>query len=352
MKKYLPIILTGAIIGVISVALVACGNPGNMGFCIACFLRDITGALMLHNAEVVQNVRPEILGLVIGACIMAFVGKEFKPKGGSSPVTRFVLGAFVMVGALMFLGCPLRMMLRIGGGDMNAVVGLVGFVVGIGVGIFALKKGFSLSRAYNQSYGEGMMFPGFMLILLVMIMATPGIFVWSQKGPGAAAAPMLISLAAGLIVGVLAQKTRFCTVGSIRDALMFKDFYLLAGFVTLIIVVAIGNVLIGQFNLGFAGQPIAHTDALWNFLGMVLVGWGSVLLGGCPLRQLILAGEGNTDSVVTVLGLMAGAAFCHNFGLASSGEGPTANGQTAVVVGMVVLLVITLVNIKKIKIKN
>ena len=33
---------------------------------------------------------------------------------------------------------------------------------------------------------------------------------------------------------------------------------------------------------------------------MVLVGWGSVLLGGCPLRQLILAGEGNTDSAVTV----------------------------------------------------
>ena len=82
------------------------------------------------------------------------------------------------------------------------------------------------------------------------------------------------------------------------------------------------------FNPGFAGQPIAHTDGLWNALGMYLAGFGCILLGGCPLRQLILAGEGNTDSAVTVLGLMAGAAFAHNFGLASSGEGPTAVSYT------------------------
>ena len=98
------------------------------------------------------------------------------------------------------------------------------------------------------------------------------------------------------------------------------------------------------FNPGFAGQPIAHTDGLWNALGMYLAGFGCILLGGCPLRQLILAGEGNTDSAVTVLGLMAGAAFAHNFGLASSGEGPTANGKIAVIIGSVVVAVIAAVN--------
>ena len=98
------------------------------------------------------------------------------------------------------------------------------------------------------------------------------------------------------------------------------------------------------FNPGFAGQPIAHTDGLWNALGMYLAGFGCILLGGCPLRQLILAGEGNTDSAVTVLGLMAGAAFAHNFGLASSGEGPTANGKMAVIIGIVVVAVIAAVN--------
>lgn len=62
------------------------------------------------------------------------------------------------------------------------------------------------------------------------------------------------------------------------------------------------------------------------------------------MRQLILSGEGNTDSVVTVLGLMAGAAFAHNFGLASSADGPTANGKIAVVIGIIVVAVIGVVN--------
>ena len=77
---------------------------------------------------------------------------------------------------------------------------------------------------------------------------------------------------------------------------------------------------------------------------MALAGFGCVLLGGCPLRQLVLAGEGNTDSAVTVFGLMVGAAIAHNFGLASSGEGPTANGKIAVVAGIVVLAVIGTIN--------
>ncbi len=94
------------------------------------------------------------------------------------------------------------------------------------------------------------------------------------------------------------------------------------------------------FHLAMEGQPIAHTDGLWNALGMYLAGFGCVLLGGCPLRQLILSGEGNTDSAITIMGLMVGAAICHNFGLASSGEGPTANGQIAVIIGIVVVLVI------------
>ena len=77
---------------------------------------------------------------------------------------------------------------------------------------------------------------------------------------------------------------------------------------------------------------------------MLLVGFGCVLLGGCPLRQLILSGEGSSDSAVTVFGLLAGAAFCHNFGLASSAKGPTANGKAAVIIGLVAALVIAGVN--------
>ena len=99
-------------------------------------------------------------------------------------------------------------------------------------------------------------------------------------------------------------------VGGIRDAVLFKEYKLLFGFAAILVTALVMNLILGAvtgtsyFNPGFAGQPIAHTDGLWNALGMYLAGFGCILLGGCPLRQLILAGEGNTDSAVTVLGLL------------------------------------------------
>ena len=137
------------------VILVYFGNPKNMGACIACFLRDTAGAVGLHRAEVVQYIRPEIIGIILGAFIIALCTKEFKVKGGSSPFLRFILGAIVMIGALVFLGCPLRMVLRLAGGDLNAVIGLIGFAVGIFIGIQFLNKGFSLKRNYNLNKAEG-----------------------------------------------------------------------------------------------------------------------------------------------------------------------------------------------------
>ncbi|AHM57481.1 hypothetical protein EAL2_c22010 [Peptoclostridium acidaminophilum DSM 3953] len=341
------IILSGAIVGLISVLLVKLGNPMNMGMCIACFIRDIAGGIGLHRAEVVQYIRPEVIGLVIGAFGMAMFSKEFETKGGSSPFTRFILGIAVMVGALVFLGCPLRMVLRLAGGDLNALFGIAGFVAGILLGIVFLNKGFSLKRSYKLSKAEGFMFPAVFAGLFALLMAAPSFIFFSKEGPGSMYAPIFFALAAGLVVGVLAQKTRLCMVGGIRDLVMFKDTYLLSGFVAILVFALIGNMAFGFFKLGFAEQPVAHTDALWNFLGMALAGWGSVLLGGCPLRQLILAGEGNTDSAVAVMGMLVGAALSHNFGLASSPKGVTPAGQIAVIILFAVVLVIASLNIEK-----
>ena len=126
-KERLTILIAGLIVGVCGALLVKFGNPKNMGFCIACFIRDTAGGLGLHKAAAVEYIRPEIIGLVLGSFCMAFMKKEFQPKGGSAPFTRFILGFAVMVGSLMFLGCPLRMVLRLPGGDLNARVGLAGF---------------------------------------------------------------------------------------------------------------------------------------------------------------------------------------------------------------------------------
>lgn len=346
------IVLAGIAIGVIASLLVLFGNPVNMGFCIACFLRDISGALGLHTAGAVQYIRPEILGLVLGSFLMALLRKEFAPRGGSSPLTRFVLGFFVMIGCLMFLGCPFRMILRMAGGDLNALFGLLGFVCGILVGVVFLNRGYSLKRTYKLPVLEGTAFSIIQVVLLVLLVAAPAFIYFSElgAGPGALHAPILLSLAAGLIVGALAQWTRLCMVGGIRDLVLFREWKLLMGFLAILVSALICNLVLTAvkagtfFTLGLEGQPVAHTDGLWNFLGMLLTGFGCVLLGGCPLRQLVLSGEGNTDSAIAVLGLAIGAAFAHNFGLASSAAGPTANGKVAVLIGIVVVAVIAVAN--------
>lgn len=341
MKKA-PIFVAGGVIGLLAALLVKFGNPVNMGICVACFYRDIAGALGLHRAEVVQYIRPEIIGFILGAFILAVAKKEFRPRGGSSPLIRFVFGFFVMIGALVFLGCPLRMILRLANGDLNAAVGLVGFVFGIIIGIGFIKKGFSLGRNYKQPTINGYVMPGFAIILLVFLLVQPAFILFSQEGPGSAHAPLLLSLVAGLIVGGLVQRTRLCTVGGFRDAILIKDFHLLTGLIGIFVVALISNLIFNPaaFKIGFAEQPIAHSDFVWNFLGMSLAGLGSVLLGGCPLRQTILAAEGDTDAAVAVFGLITGGAFAHNFGTAASAKGVPANGQAAVIIGLVIVLAI------------
>ena len=347
------VVATGGLVGLAAVVLTLLGNPANMGFCIACFLRDIAGATGMHGAAVVQYFRPEIVGLVAGAFIMAVATKEFRAKAGSAPAVRFVMGAFVMIGALAFLGCPLRMVLRMAGGDLNAWVALLGFAGGIAIGVVCLNKGFSLKRAYDAAPAEGVALPVVLTGLFLLFLIVPSLFKFSEKGPGSMHAPVLVALLIAIVVGALAQKARLCMAGGLRDAIMFKDFKLLFGFVAIFLVALVGNLILGKFKLGFAGQPVAHSDHLWSILGMALVGWGSVLLGGCPLRQLILAGSGNGDSAVTVFGMIVGAAFAYNFGLAGAAASADAaggvgiKGRIAVVIGLVVMAAIAYFNIPK-----
>lgn len=345
-KERLVIVIAGLIIGVIAAALAALGNPANMGFCIACFLRDISGALGLHQAAAVQYIRPEIPGLVLGSFAAALVKKEFSPRGGSAPITRFVLGFFVMIGCLMFLGCPFRMILRLAGGDGNAIFGLIGFAAGILAGVFFLNRGYSLKRTYKQPAVEGGVLPVMMVVLLVLLISAPGFIRFTEAGggPGALHAAVWLSLAAGAAVGALAQRTRLCMVGGVRDLVLFREPKLILGFAAILLAALVSNAALDLFHPGFAEQPVAHTDGLWNALGMFLTGYGCVLLGGCPLRQLVLSGEGNADSTAAVLGLIVGAAFAHNFGLAASAAGPTGAGKTAVVIGIAVVSVIACAN--------
>jgi uncharacterized protein len=393
----------GLIIGVGAAWLVNQGNPGNMGLCIACFNRDITGAFggTWANMGGVAYLRPEIIGLVFGGAVASLATREFRPRGGSSVILRFVLGFIFMMSSLIFLGCTVRAWLRLGGGDLNALYGIAGIVVGVSVGAVFLKQGFNLGRAKVMTPVAGWVGTAIMAVLLVFALmvalgSSPGFLTTTPAGakataegavvqgdtvlrpagatlvdgavvaddgtvispaesvekappmPGGRRAPLLISMVAGLALGVVAQRTRFCSMGGIRDVVLVRRFDLLFAVIGLLVGATIANMAFGQYNLGFVGQPIAHTDALGNFAAMAVAGLSALMLGGCPFRQVIMSGEGDADATVAVLGMFAGALVAHRFVIASTGAGLSDLAWPALAVMLAILLVIAFVKRERI----
>jgi len=350
------LVVFGMSIGIIGALLQRLGNPPNMGLCIACFIRDIAGSLGLHRAAPVQYMRPEIIGIVLGATAAAFFNREFLSRGGSAPLIRFTLGVFAMIGSLVFLGCTWRLLLRIGGGDLNGLTGLAGVLCGVGIHMLFIKRGYSLGTPRPVSQVGGLIIPVLMTLFLSALLIAPlikegGILLQSGKGPSALHASLWLALGAGLIIGLVGQRTRFCTVAAFRDIFQGR-FSMLYSVAALVIGATLTNLLLKQYALGYSGMPISHSNLAWNFLGMTLAGLAFSMARGCPGRQLIMAGEGNTDAGLFVMGMLTGAAVGHNFLFASVPDrvlenriiagGPGKAGMLAVIAGLVFCIIVGL----------
>jgi|WetSurMetagenome_2_1015567.scaffolds.fasta_scaffold117337_2 uncharacterized protein len=347
------IIITGLVIGSVAALLVFFGDPGNTGIAPTCFLRDISGALGLHAHIGFQYLRPEIIGVVLGAFGAAYAFGEFKPRGGSSPLVRFFLAMLLMVGALTFLGCPTRVILRLAGGDLGAIAGVLGLALGIFIGVVFLKRGFDLSRAVPQPAIAGWIMPVFMLILLAAVIFKPSVIAFSTEGFGAYHPIWYISLAGGMIVGALAQRSRICFMGCWRDLFLIKNTYLMTGVASAFVAALVVNLLLGQFSMGAAmdftpfpfqtnigniDQAMSQPAQIWNFGGMILVGIVATMLGACPLRQIVLSGTGDIDAGVVVMGFIVGSALVRNLGASSCGGALAKFGPVAVMGSLVVVV--------------
>jgi len=356
------IIITGIVIGGVAALLVYFGDPGNTGIAPTCFLRDIAGALVLHEHLGFQYIRPEIIGVVLGSMATAMLFKEFKPRGGSSPLMRFFLAILLEIGALTFLGCPTRVILRLAGGDLGAIAGILGLALGIFLGVQFLKRGFDMTRSVAQPAIAGWIMPVFMVLLLAPVIAQAigkpfPYFLFSTEGFGAFHPVWWISLIGGAVVGGFAQRSRICFMGAWRDIFIIKNTYLMTGVAACFITALVVNLLLGQFslgtavdltpfnytaNIGNAVQPMTQPAQIWNFAGMILVGIVATMLGACPLRQVVLSGTGDTDAGMVVMGIIVGSALVRNVGASSCGGILADYGPQAVVVALGLVVAIGL----------
>jgi uncharacterized membrane protein YedE/YeeE len=135
----------------------------------------------------------------------------------------------------------------------------------------------------------------------------------------------IVTLFLGLIIGWLGQRSGFCSIGGFRDFFMFKHTRLLFGFLALIGGAFIGYLVfkilfptafegffwvLGKGLMPVPGAPAGLTVSAYILLaivGGIAVGLIGVLLGGCPLRQLVMTSEGNIKSLCFVVGICIGS---------------------------------------------
>jgi YedE family putative selenium metabolism protein len=328
-------IVTGALLGLGGVVLAYLGNPANSGICVSCFMENLAGALQLHNDVRMSYIRPELIGFVLGSFLIAVQTRRFRVKGGSSPFIRFFMGFFIIVGCAVFLGCPIKMFLRLAAGDLTAVAATLGLIFGVWIGVRYLKGGFVLDGDKELPQMQGVVIPMFAILLLLLLLLNPSFIKAGEKGPAAMHAPLAVSLLIGLAIGAFAQRSGLCVTGGIRNFFLARERTLLNGLITAFLVALVFSSLLGQFRWGMNAQPASHLSHGWTFLAMAMVGLASVLIDGCPFRQLIRAGQGDVDAGITTLGMLLGGGLTYAWLLRSTSAGPTFQGKIAVLVGLI-----------------
>ena len=342
-RHFWVVLVAGGGLGLLGALLAVWGNPENSGICVSCFIENSSGALGLHSNDRMAYLRPELIGFVLGSIACSIGFREFQSRGGSAPLARLVSGIFLIVGSAVFIGCPIKLFLRLTAGDLTAVVGFLGLIVGVWIGLQGLARGIDLGRAEQAKGATGFLVPLMFVLLLVFLLVRPAFIVFSERGSAAQHAPLFISLGVGLLLGALAQRSRFCVTGSVRDSLLMGSRSpLFWGFFSFFGAALVTNLAFGRFTFGLYGQPGAHLEHLWSFLGMLLVGWVSVLIGGCPFRQLIKAGEGDADAGLAVVGMLIGGGLVQSWGVAATAAGVSMPGKVSVLIGLAFVLAISL----------
>lgn len=143
----------------------------------------------------------------------------------------------------------------------------------------------------------------------------------------------IVTIILGFIIGWLGQRSGFCSIGGIRDFILFRQTRLLKGYLGLIISAFVFYLLFsfliptafpkffwliqdGNLLNAIPGAPAGISVAatiICMIVGGIFVGIIGTLLGGCPLRQLVMTSEGNVKSGFFVIGMLIGAVIFSAF---------------------------------------
>ncbi|NOY66708.1 MAG: YeeE/YedE family protein [Gammaproteobacteria bacterium] len=121
------------------------------------------------------------------------------------------------------------------------------------------------------------------------------------------------SFAVAFIMGAVVNKTGFCTMGAISDAVNMGDMGRMRAWFLAITVAIIGIVIMesmGVMSTDAAFPPYRSSQLIWgeNIIGGILFGIGMTIASGCGNKTLIRIGGGNIKSIM-VLAIIAVIAY-------------------------------------------
>jgi hypothetical protein len=111
----------------------------------------------------------------------------------------------------------------------------------------------------------------------------------------------------GILLGIVLQRGQFCMTSAFRDFFINRDTYITKGVFLSIFLTMIGFFF--AYDYGFiapANFPYIKEAGLHNVIGGIIFGVGMVLAGGCASGTLYRIGEGNTASMVALVGMLFG----------------------------------------------
>ena len=114
------------------------------------------------------------------------------------------------------------------------------------------------------------------------------------------------------IIGAVANKTNFCTMGAVSDMVNMGDYSRFRAWLLAIVVALCGVVILeysGLMSVDGAFPPYRDTQLIWleNLLGGFLFGIGMTFASGCGNKMLVRIGGCNIKSIMVliVIGVVA-----------------------------------------------
>jgi uncharacterized membrane protein YedE/YeeE len=114
----------------------------------------------------------------------------------------------------------------------------------------------------------------------------------------------LAGLAIGIVFGIVVQRTNFCAMGAISDAVALGDRRRLRSWLLAIAIAMIGTqalLLSGIVAIDKSFYLAPRIAWIAMLLGGLLFGFGMVMAGGCASRSVVRAGSGSLKSIVVLL---------------------------------------------------